>query len=314
MTTTKKPGVMNDSNTPVEQMSAWERWHLPNMEVEGDEKTSAYNRTARKPVSEKPQEEALDEEIIRPPTAEEIEQIRQAAYEDGLEQGREAGHREGYDAGYAGGESEAKAALTRLSQICRALLEPIPAQDDELEQVLLHLVEQICKRVVHRELTIDSSAMLSIVRSALDTLNPGEQRLKIHLNGQDAQWIEQRLKADGEWHEHWRIQPHPSITPGGCIIETESSMVDARAEKRLASVIRQVYEQQQQALEEHGQQHGHVDQLLDEIERFVDDDVPEIANPDSANPMSGNENHFPQDDVLPEHPGQRSQDGSQSTN
>ena len=50
-------------------------------------------------------------------------------------------------------------------------------------------------------------------------------------------------------------------------------MVDARAERRLASVIQQVYEQRQQALEERGQQHGHVDQLLDEIDTFTVDGV-----------------------------------------
>jgi hypothetical protein len=45
-------------------------------------------------------------------------------------------------------------------------------------------------------------------------------------------------------------------------------MVDARAERRLAAVINQVYEQQQQALQERSQQHGNVDQLLDEVDAF----------------------------------------------
>lgn len=100
------------------------------------------------------------------------------------------------------------------------------------------------------------------------------------------------LKEMGEWEEGWRVMAHPTITPGGCIIETDSSMIDARAERRLASVIQQVYEQQQQALEERGQQHGHIDQLLDEIDTFTGDAE------DSLQPAE----HPPLQNVISEEP------------
>jgi flagellar assembly protein FliH len=270
MASNKKPEVLSDDNTSVDQLSAWERWQLPNMEGGIPEKGNAYNVPGKRhPVSHPTADDQEPE--LKPLTADDLEAIRQAAYEEGLEQGREIGRVEGYDAGYLSGESDVKATVTRLSQICRALLEPIPKQDDELEQSLLQLVEGICKRVVHRELGVDSSAILTVVQEAIDCLNPGAQRLRIHMNKQDSELVLQQLKELGEWEEAWRILAHPTITPGGCIIETDSSMIDARAERRLASVIQQVYQQQQHALEERGQQHGHIDQLLDEIDTFVAD-------------------------------------------
>ncbi len=274
----KKPSILSDENTPPEQLSAWERWQLPNMDADIPTKSNALNI----PGKERPRTVAeLEEEEskVKPLTAEDLEAIRQAAYEDGLEQGREVGRAEGYDAGYLSGESDVKAALTRLSQISRALLEPIPQQDQELEQTLLHMVEQICKRVLHRELTIDSSSVTTVVQEAIDCINPGNQRLRIHLNKQDLELVLNHLHETGEWEEGWRVLAHPTITPGGCIVETDTSMVDARAERRLASVIQQVYEQQQQALEERGQQHGHVDQLLDEIDTFTGDAVDDLHAP-----------------------------------
>ncbi len=314
MSSSKKPDILNSDNTSKDKLSAWERWHLPNMEDDIPQKSNAYNTAARKkqsaPVIEEPVEE---EEVIQPLTAEDLELIRQAAYDEGLQQGRETGLTEGYKEGYASGESDIKAAVTRMGQICRVLLEPIPKQDEELEQVLLHLVEQICKRVVHRELSIESSVVLRIIEEALETISPGDQRMKIHLNAADAELVETRMRAAGEWEESWRIQVHPSITPGGCIIETDNSMVDARAERRLASVIRQVYEQQQQALEDHGQQHGHVDQLLDEIDCFVDDSAELIV--DEKHYDHANDPHHHDDmTVLDERWNEeQSDDGSQST-
>ena len=274
----KKPSILTEENTPPEQLSAWERWQLPNMEADTPIKGNAFNIPGK---TRQPKTVVLEEEDteLKPLTAEDLEAIRQAAYEEGLEQGREVGRAEGYDAGFLSGESDVKAALTRLSQITRTLLEPIPQQDLELEQTLLHMVEQICKRVLHRELSIDSSAVTRVVQEALDCIHPGNQRLRIHLNKQDLDLVLGYLQQSGEWEEGWRVLAHPTITPGGCIIETDTSMVDARAERRLASVLQQVYEQRQQALEEHGQQHGHVDQLLDEIDTFTVDAVDALDPP-----------------------------------
>ena len=273
-----KPNFLSNENTPQDQLSAWERWQLPNMEADLPEKSNAYNVPGKRHPAQPHQDEpeALE---LKPLTAEDLEAIRQAAYEEGLEQGREVGRAEGYDAGYLSGESDVKATLTRMSQIVRVLLEPIPQQDQELEQALLQMVEKICKRVIHRELTVDSSAILSVVQEAVDSINPGDQRLRIHLNKQDLDPVLEYLKTSGEWEDGWRIVAHPTITPGGCIIETDASMVDARAERRLASVIQQVYEQQQQALEERGQQHGHIDQLLDEVDTFSGDVDEELEKP-----------------------------------
>ncbi|MDY6920641.1 MAG: flagellar assembly protein FliH [Pseudomonadota bacterium] len=287
-----KPHVVSVDNTPPEQLSAWERWQLPNMEAGQARRENALNYPDRRPPPDATAQAAPEPEL-RPLTADDLEAIRQAAYAEGLEQGRNEGHQAGYEAGYQSGEGEVKAVITRLNQICRALLEPIPSQDNELEQVLLQLVEQICQRVVQRELRLDSSGIRAVVQEAIDCLQPGSQRLRIHLNREDLAQVEQVLKEHGEWEDSWRIVAHPTITPGGCIVETDNSMVDARAERRLASVIRQVYEQQQQALEERGQQQGHVDQLLDEVDSFRGDpetDLPPIS-PSKPHPGPARQEH-----------------------
>lgn len=259
------------------RLSAWERWQLPSMDRDVPVKGNALNLRSAPRRDGTHTDTAPPEPEIKPPTADEIEAIRRAAYEEGLQEGREAGKAEGYKAGFKSGEADSKATIIRLGQIARVLLEPIPHQDDELEQAVLAMVEKICRRIVHRELVLDSSQVLMVVREALDCLHPGAQRIRVHLNPVDAEIVLQGLRAAGELEEGWRIVPHPTISPGGCVVETDTSMIDARAEKRLASVLQQVYEQQQHALEDKSSNQGHMDQLLDEVESFSGD----VTAPDS---------------------------------
>lgn len=263
----KKPDILFKDALSPEQLSAWERWQLPSMDRDVPDRVNAFNIRVSKPGVPAPQP-AEDEEVIKPPTAEEIEAIRQAAFEEGREEGKAAGHAEGYQEGFKRGESDVKAAVTRLGQVARVLLDPIPQHDDELESAVLDLVENICKRVVQRELKLDSSGLKKVVTTALESLNPGAQRIRIHLNPADCDMITRYLREQGDLDDNWRVVPHATITPGGCIVETDNSLIDARAEKRLAAVIQQVFEQQKQALEQQGNQQGGMEQLLDEVEAF----------------------------------------------
>ena len=285
-----KPDVLNDENTPPEQLSAWARWQLPSMGAEVPPKANAYNlRNPRKPApGQSPEHESEPE--IKPPTLEEIEAIRAAAFEEGRGEGFAAGKTDGYKDGYKKGEADVRAAVTRIGQIARVLLDPIPNNDNDLEAAVLQLVENICKRVIQRELKLDSSGLRQVVTTALDSLNPGAQRIRIHLNPDDCELITHHLHALGELEGHWRVLPHATIIPGGCIIETDNSLIDARAEKRLAAVIHQVFERQQQALESNTSHQRGMDQLLDEVSAFPIDDVieedPETLNPDGDSELN----------------------------
>ena len=285
MASNNKPASEIEPDKGTQKLSAWERWQLPNMDADRPFKENAYSSLDKKTVVE--QEEDEPEEVtITPLTAEDLEAIREAAYKEGFDEGfaegKEQGTKNGYEEGLLSGESEVKANITKLSQICRALLDPIPNQDHELEQVLLQLVEQICRRVVHRELLADSTSVTTIVREAIDCLQGGSKRLRIHLNAEDTEFVLHNLKQSGELDENWSICAHPSITAGGCIVETEASLVDARAERRLAIVIDQGYQQRQQVSEEQHHPQGNIEQLMDEYSAFTSDplDDPETDSTD----------------------------------
>lgn len=260
------PSVLNVNNVGEGGLSAYDRWELPAMEGDGSKNENHVFLANPRPAKIVVEEE--EEEII-PLTAEEVEAIRQAAYDDGLLQGIDEGKKQGYQEGYQSGADDVRAMVTKMSHICRALLEPIPAQDEEIEQTLMTLVKSICKRVVQRELQLDSVSLQAVLAEALDCLQIGAGRIRIHLNPDDAAFIQTTLAEMTDVDFTWQLLPHPTISPGGCIVETEKSMVDARSEKRLAAVIEQVYNKKNNALEETAEtSNSGLGQLLGEVDQF----------------------------------------------
>lgn len=298
-----KPG--NDAGKgeiPPEKMSAYERWVLPNMDVKSDREEFAIGApTRRKEDAPAP----AVEETVAPLTAEDVEAIRQAAFEEGYQEGKERGYKEGKDQGlkqgheegYKSGQDEVRSISLRLSQICRTLLEPIPANDDKLEEAIKQLVTTLCTQVVRRELMLDSSGVAAVVKEALECMQPGTKRIRIHLNPTDIEVVERELRDLNQWENQWRLLAHRTITPGGCIIDTDDSIVDARAEKRLAALLQQVYAKDASALAQESAPRDSLSQVFNEVPAFAEDeDSIAVDTSISSGPVS-QENAVPPLDV-----------------
>ena len=315
---------MKPKSPPKEDLDAWTRWILPDLELQGQQPDHALKSGSKqqpppdkKQIGQHPSDlNPDDHQEVKPLTAQELEAIRTAASEDGYQEGLQQGHSEGfeqgraegYQAGFTAGEEDVKASLTRLTQICRTLLAPIPEQDQALEDALLAMVVQISTQVVKAELKLDSSSLIDVVREALTLLNPGNKRLKIHLNEVDFQMIQRYMSQLDDWDGSWRIQIHPTITPGGCIIETDTSLVDARAEKRLAGLVQQVYQKKFSATDK-SESSCQVEQMIGEIEPF---DIAQVQT--SADIDLDQLSEQKQPDNSPKKAAEDDVDGSESTN
>jgi len=180
-----KDSDQDSKRIPKEQMTAWERWELPLLDERGNQ--------------------VVEEEEVKPLTAADLEEIRQAAREDGFQEGRQAGYAEGFEQGradghkdgYAAGEAEGRSEgeqqaaeqtrqevasrMERLEHLMGELLLPIERHEDELEAVLVNLTTVLARAVVFRELSIDSSQIRQVVRRALSSLPSTADNLRIHM-------------------------------------------------------------------------------------------------------------------------------------
>lgn len=193
--------------------------------------------------ADEPQVEVEDVavEAVQPLTLEEVEAVRQDAYNEGFS----TGEKEGFQAGQLRARQEADAALQprlqALESIMQQLFDPIAGQDQAIEHMLLDLVCKISTEVIRRELVLDSSQIGKVIREALKLLPLDDGQVRIYINPQDFD----TLKKLRERHEEsWRILEDDNLQPGGCRIGTRNRQIDASVETRLQTMMQQLLEQQ----------------------------------------------------------------------
>jgi len=227
----------------AKDVNAFDRWALPSFDPEGaePEESQADDEPVEEPALS--HSEDVPVEDGKPLTLDELEAIRQEAYNEGFS----TGEKDGFHAGQLKARQEADAALApkldSLERLMSQLLEPIAEQDRNLEHAMVTLVGQLAREVIQRDLLIDSSQIRQVLREALKLLPMGADNIRIHINPQDFELV----KALRERHEEsWRIVEDADLLPGGCRIETEHSRIDASVETRLGQAIKQLFEQQRE--------------------------------------------------------------------
>lgn len=232
---------------PSEKLTAYERWELPLLDQQG-------NEVARE-----------EERDVKPLTAADLEEIRQAAWEDGraeghtegfqaghaegLAQGHQEGLAQGLEEGRSKGHDEALAAtrqdvetrLESLQHLLGELLVPIQRHEDELETVLFNLTTVLARAVVYRELAIDSSQIQAVVRRAMAALPSTRDNVRLLVNPADAEWVSQ---VAAQFEAETSIVTDASILAGGCKLETRHSLVDFTVEKRFQKTVQSMLNQQ----------------------------------------------------------------------
>ncbi|MGL4318601.1 MAG: flagellar assembly protein FliH [Pseudomonas sp.] len=224
----------------AKDVSGFDRWSLPSFDPEVEGVPEPVPEAVAEPEPQT-QIEEVEIEAVKPLTLDELEAIRQDAYNEGFS----AGEKDGFHAGQLKAKQEADVALAskleQLEQVMGNLMEPIAGQDLEVEQALVELISQMTRQVIQRELSTDSSQIRHVLREALKLLPMGASNIRIHIHPQDFELV----KALRERHEEsWRILEDESLQPGGCRVESESSRIDASVETRLTLALKQLFEQQ----------------------------------------------------------------------
>ncbi len=161
-------------------------------------------------------------------TAGRLEELQKAAYEEAWQNG----HAEGFKAG----EQAVLQRAARYDELLQALCKPFDQLDNSVEKQLVELAIAVVKQLFRREIKIDPSHVIGVVREAIQLLPVASRNVQLHLHPDDAALVRETLSpAEGE--PAWSIVEDPLITHGGCRVTTENSHIDATAEARIQAVI-----------------------------------------------------------------------------
>ena len=165
-----------------------------------------------------------------PVTARELEEIQQAAWQEGFEQGRREG--------LADAAREIAQKVAELDALMNTLVHPLEQLDEEVEQQLVQLCVMLTRHLVRRELRTSPEEILGTLREALALLPTAQRDVRIFLHPEDAGLVRTHWQGEEE-ERRWRLVEDPTITRGGCRVEAERSRIDATVEQRLNALFAQ---------------------------------------------------------------------------
>ncbi|MBU1310635.1 MAG: flagellar assembly protein FliH [Gammaproteobacteria bacterium] len=235
-----------------------QHWHTPDLTNESRPdtgRTNALNLTL--PQARKVRQELEEEVVVKPLTAEDIEQIRQAAYDEGFAQGKEEGFSKGYSEGreqgtqdgllqgqaegkkqgLAQGEQELTERLAQLTGLIEQMQKPLASVDRKVEQQLLQLSLAMAQAVIAVEVQTNPKVILQAVTEATSALPLDAAQIRIRLHPDDMAVIEQFYPTTQLAERGWQLQTDATVAQGGCLVETARSSVDRSLSQRLQSSL-----------------------------------------------------------------------------
>jgi flagellar biosynthesis/type III secretory pathway protein FliH len=136
------------------------------------------------------------------------------------------------------GQEEIKAYVEMIEAIVKEWEERKERFFEENELVVVRLAFEIAKKVVHQEISANPDLILYVVREALKKA-AGSQNLTVRLNPQDVAVLEkgkeERLPELKKF-ERLEIVADEKIERGGCILETDSGLLDAQLAVQLKKI------------------------------------------------------------------------------
>lgn len=190
-------------------------------------------------------------------TEEDIEQIKQAAHQEGIEQGKaegyqegfqlgqEAGHKVGSEEGYkvgheeglAGGQQVIQEHVQVLMNLANQFAQPLELVNAQVEKQLVDMVLSLVKEVVHIEVTTNPQVILDTIKASVESLPISGHAITLKMNPEDCDIIKQAYGENELDTRNWTLVSEPALNRGDVEIEAGESSVNYRMEDRIRTVL-----------------------------------------------------------------------------
>ena len=206
--------------------------------------TPSFGPRKKKPPPQEIPKPLSPQELLEKAEAEAADMVEaaRAEVEAIREEARKKGRAEGLEAGQKELEDLKAEAAQRLLGAAEAVENTRGAVLEELEEELVGLVVTAASRIVVGELETNPKIVKNVVLSALKLISK-TRWVKIKVNPGDLEMVEalqDRISADYPDLTKVDLVPDESVTPGGCLVVTESEEIDDTVETRLENMAQEM--------------------------------------------------------------------------
>ena len=135
----------------------------------------------------------------------------------------------------ASAEAAGQQIARQLQQLADAGAQALASLEHSVAPALTRLAMRIARQVVHGTLAVQPERLNDLIAELLHLDDGEDGLLRLRLNPDDVE-LAQRCLETHAVERRWRLRPDPTITRGGCIIETALGEIDATLETRWRQV------------------------------------------------------------------------------
>lgn len=119
--------------------------------------------------------------------------------------------------------------------------QPLEELDETVVNQLTEMTLTLMRLLLKKECATDPSYIQGVIQEALEFLPVKSREISVHLNPADLELLKHSgLDFD---QEKSRYVADPSVTQGGCKVESDQSHIDATLETRVQQLVDQITEQ-----------------------------------------------------------------------
>ena len=155
----------------------------------------------------------------------------QSGYADGLMEGRRQAQAEVQQQMADFLAQQAQESAQRLGNIFAAAQSNLATARQEVAQEVLELACELARQVVRQELRVGPDLMLPVIHEAIDLLGVEHQSAVLRLHPSDLAVLQGPL-TDALKGLTLSLRADPNVTPGGCLVESAGTVIDATLQKR----------------------------------------------------------------------------------
>jgi flagellar assembly protein FliH len=214
--------MSNASNTlPKEQQTAFQRWELASFGDERRSHTQQLNQEQNKEQAELAQAE--------------LAKLQQLAQQEGQALGYKEGYKEGFEQGFReglqAGSAEAGINALHIQNIAKEFQDQLVNSHQLIGRDLVALAVDLAQAIIKKQIELDHSVILPIVREAIEQLHEVQQPAHIYAHPEDALILRQHINEEVDLSD-WKIMSDSNLERGGCRLETAHNLVDASLSTR----------------------------------------------------------------------------------
>jgi flagellar assembly protein FliH len=168
--------------------------------------------------------------------SEHLQAAREQAYAEGFQNGHDAGAQSVRDAMEATMRRTAEETAVRMAQLLKTTSEHLKASEQQISRHILELACDLARQVVRLELRQTTDHLQPVISEALSQLIGDGLPATVRMNPTDLALMQGALQETLAGAAPVFVAD-AAVSPGGCLIESSATTVDATIEKRWARAV-----------------------------------------------------------------------------